>query len=82
VSVRAHRRALEIERDALRAGAAALALASARGDRAAKEALAALPARHAALTFEIDLNHEAVELAQAEDAAAAGMARRNPGLAR
>jgi hypothetical protein len=69
-AVRAHRRTLELERDALRAGAAALALASARGDRAAKEALAALPARHAALTFEIDLNGEAVALAQNEDAAA------------
>jgi hypothetical protein len=70
MAVSAHRRTLELERDALRAGAAALALASARGDQAAKEALAALPARHAALTFEIDLNGEAVALAQAEDAAA------------
>jgi hypothetical protein len=70
MAVRAHRRTLELERDTLRAGAAALALASARGDQAAKEALAALPARHAALTFEIDLNGEAVALAQAEDAAA------------
>jgi hypothetical protein len=70
IAVRAHRRTLELERDALRAGAAALALASSRGDQAAKEALAALPARHAALNFEIDLNGEAVELAQAEDAAA------------
>jgi hypothetical protein len=70
MAVRAHRRTLELERDALRAGAAALALASARGDQSAREALAALPARHAALTFEIDLNGEAVELAQNEDAAA------------
>jgi hypothetical protein len=69
-AVRAHRRTLELARDALRAGAAELALASARGDGGAREALAAIPARYAALTFEIDLNHEAVALAEAEDAAA------------
>jgi hypothetical protein len=69
-AVRAHRRTLELTRDALRAGAAELALASARGDQAAREALAAIPARYAALTFEIDLNSEAVALAAAEDVAA------------
>src|SRR5437879_1636802 len=68
--VRAHRKMLEIERDALRAGAVELALASAMGDRDAKAALAALPAKLAALQFEIDLGHQAMELAQGHDAAA------------
>jgi len=61
---------LEIERDALRAGAVELALASALGDLDAKAALAALPPKLAALQFEIDLNHQAHEMAQGHDAAA------------
>jgi hypothetical protein len=69
-AVIAHRRTLELERDALRAGAVELALASARGDVDARHTLAALPAKLAALQFEIDLNHQVQELAQAEDAAA------------
>src|SRR2546421_4665246 len=69
-AVRAHRKMLEIERDALRAGAVELALASALGDPTAKAALAALPAKLAALQFEIDLNHQAHELQQGHDAAA------------
>jgi hypothetical protein len=66
----AYRKTLEIERDALKASAAALAFASAKGDSAAREALAAIPGRLAALQFEIDLNHECQQLAHAEDAAA------------
>jgi hypothetical protein len=69
-AVRAHRKMLEIERDALRAGAVELALASALGDLGVKAALAALPAKLAALQFEIDLNHQAHELAYSQDAAA------------
>ena len=69
-AVRKHRNKLEIERDVLRAGAVELALASAKGDMDAKAALATLPAKLAALQFEIDLNHQAQELADAEDAAA------------
>ena len=68
--VRAHRKMLESERDALRESAVPLALASALGDPTAKAALAALPAKLAALQFEIDLNHQAHELAQGHDAAA------------
>jgi hypothetical protein len=68
--VLAHRRMLEMERDALRAGAIELALASARGDLSARSTLAALPAKLAALQFEIDLSHQAQELAHAEDATA------------
>ena len=66
----AYRKTLEIERDALRASAAELAFASAKGDSVAREALAAMPGRLAALQFEIDLNHECQQLAHAEDAAA------------
>jgi hypothetical protein len=66
----AYRKTLEIERDALRASAAALAFASAKGDSAAREALAAIPGRLAALEFEINLNHECQQLGHAEDAAA------------
>jgi hypothetical protein len=69
-TVLAHRRTLELERDALRAGAVELALASARGDLSARSTLAALPAKLAALQFEIDLSHQARERAYAEDAAA------------
>jgi hypothetical protein len=68
-AVLAHRKRLEIERDGfLRTGAAALALASARGDADAQAALAAIPAKFAAIQFEIDLNHEAHELAHKQDA--------------
>jgi hypothetical protein len=66
----AWRKTLEIERDALRASAAALAFASAKGDSAAREALAAIPSRLAALQFEINFSHECQQLAHAEDAAA------------
>jgi hypothetical protein len=69
-AVLAYRKTLEIERDTLKASAAALAFVSAKGDSAAREALAAIPGRLAALQFEIDLNHECQELAHAEDAAA------------
>src|SRR5665213_851800 len=69
-TVLAHRRTLELERDALRASAVALAFAATKGDPAARETLAALPAKLAALQFEVDLNHECQELAQAADAAA------------
>jgi hypothetical protein len=68
--VMAHRRTLELERDVLRAGAIEFAVASAMGDVDARNTLAALPAKLAALQFEIDLNHQAQELAHAEDAAA------------
>jgi hypothetical protein len=68
--VLAHRRTLELERDALRGGAVELAVASARGDVDARSTLAALPAKLAALQFEIDLSHQAQELAHAEDVAA------------
>jgi hypothetical protein len=66
----AHRRTLELERDALRAGAVELAVASAKGDLAARTTLAALPAKLAALQFEIDLSHQAQELAHDHDAVA------------
>jgi hypothetical protein len=66
----AHRRTLELERDALRAGAVELALASAKGDVEARNTLAALPAKLAALQFEIDLSHQAQEMAHEIDAAA------------
>jgi hypothetical protein len=66
--VLAHRKKLETERDGLRTGAAALALASAQGDADAQAALAAIPAKFAAIQFEIDLNHEAYELAHKLDA--------------
>ncbi|WP_445215684.1 hypothetical protein ACKWRH_24955 [Bradyrhizobium sp. Pa8] len=68
--VLAHRKRLEIERDALRTGAAELALRSARGDKIAQTELAAIPVRQAALQFEIDLNHDAHDLAVQQDAAA------------
>jgi hypothetical protein len=67
-AVRTYRRTLELERDVLRAGAIELAVASAKGDSAAREALAAMPGRLAALQFEIDLNFEAVEQARKLDA--------------
>jgi len=68
--VLAHRRTLELQRDALRVGAVELALASAKGDLSARSALAALPAKLASLQFELDLSHQAQELAHAEDARA------------
>ena len=69
-TVLAHRRTLELERDALRTGATELALASAKGEPEARSALAALPAKLAALQFEIDLSHQAQELAHDHDAIA------------
>jgi hypothetical protein len=69
-AVIAHRRTLELDRDALRAGAIELAFASAMGNLEARNTLAALPAKLASLQFEIDLNHQAQELGHAEDAAA------------
>jgi hypothetical protein len=66
-AVLAHRKKLEIERDALRAGAAELALKSARGDTAAQAALWAMPGKQAGLQFEIDQNHAAHELAMKQD---------------
>jgi hypothetical protein len=63
-----HRKKLETERDGLHTGAAALALASALGDADAQAALAAIPAKFAAIQFEIDLNHDAYELAHKQDA--------------
>lgn len=68
--VLARRRTLELERDALRAAAVDLALASAMGDAGARTRLAALPVKLAALDFEIDLSHQAQELAHVQDAAA------------
>src|SRR5258705_9076792 len=69
-AVRAHRRTLELSLDALRAGAAELALASARGRTGAQDALAALYGKIRATEFEIECNHQACELAALEDAAA------------
>jgi len=69
-SVLVHRKRLEAERDGLRAGAAVLALKSSQGDSAAQAELAAIPGRLAALTFEIDMNHEAHQLAIQQDSAA------------
>jgi hypothetical protein len=63
----AHRKKLELERDALRTGAAELALKSAQGDTAAQAALWAIPAKQAGLQFEIDQNHAACELATKQD---------------
>jgi hypothetical protein len=66
-AVRAHRKKLEAERDGLRTGAAELARASALGDADAQAALAAIPNKFAALQLEIDMNHEAYELAHKHD---------------
>jgi hypothetical protein len=63
----AYRKTLEIECDTLRASAAPLAFASAKGDSSAREALAAIPGRLAALQFEINLNHECQQLSEQED---------------
>jgi hypothetical protein len=62
-----HRKKLEIERDAMRDGAAELALRSAQGDTAAQAALWAIPAKQAGLQFEIDQNHAAYALAAKQD---------------
>jgi hypothetical protein len=62
-----YRKKLEHERDGLRTGAAELARLAALGDAAAKASLAAIPGKHAALQFEIDLNHEAYDLAHKHD---------------
>lgn len=67
-SVRDYRRKLELERDALRTGTAELARLAALGDADAKASLAAIPGKIASLQFEIDLNHEAYELAHKRDA--------------
>jgi hypothetical protein len=69
-AVRAHRRTLELSLDALKAGVGELALASARGNPGAQEALAALCGRLRAIEFEIECNHQARELATQQDAAA------------
>jgi hypothetical protein len=69
-AVRAHRQTLELSRDALKAGAAELALASARGKAGAQDALAALCGKIRATEFEIECNNAAFELATQEDAAA------------
>jgi hypothetical protein len=69
-AVKARRLALELERDALRAGAVVFAVDSALvGDLDARNRLAAIPAKLAALQFEIDLNHEAQQLAHETDVA-------------
>lgn len=68
--VRAHRRTLDLSLDALKAGAAELALASARGRVGAQDALAALHWKIRATEFEIECSHQAYELAMREDAAA------------
>jgi hypothetical protein len=69
-AVRAHRRTLELSLDALKAGAAEPALASAKGRAGAQDALAALYLKIRAIEFEIECNHAACELAAREDAAA------------
>jgi hypothetical protein len=69
-AVLAHRKKLEAERDALRTGVAELALKSAQGDTDAQAELWAIPARLASLQFEVDLSHQAQELAHVADAAA------------
>jgi hypothetical protein len=69
-AVRAHRGTLDRSLDALKASAASFALASARGEPGAQDALAALHGKILATEFEIWLNSAAVELASQEDAAA------------
>jgi hypothetical protein len=65
--VLAHRKKLEVERDGLRANAAELALKAALGDGAAQAELASIPGKHAALTFEIDMNAAAHDIAKQRD---------------
>jgi hypothetical protein len=67
-AVRAHRRMLELSLDALKARAAQLALASARGEPGAQAALSALHGKIQATEFEIGCNPAAFELASKEDA--------------
>jgi hypothetical protein len=69
-AVRAHRRTLELSLDALKAGAAQLALASARGEPGAQDDLAALCLKIWTTEFEIFCNHAAAELATQQDTAA------------
>jgi hypothetical protein len=68
--VRAHRQILELSLGTLKASAAKLALASARGKAGAQDDLAALYLKIRATEFEIECNHAAAELATQEDAAA------------
>jgi hypothetical protein len=65
--VRVYRHTLEASLDVLRASRAGLALASARGDTAARENLAALRLKIRAVEFEIECNHAAFELAEKQD---------------
>jgi hypothetical protein len=67
-AVRAHRQTLELSLEALKASAAKLALASARGKTGAQDALAALDLKIRTAEFEIVCNHAAAELATQEDA--------------
>ena len=69
-TVRAHRQTLELSLTALRASAAELALASAKGKAGARDALAALYLKIRVTEFSIECNHLAAELATQEDAAA------------
>jgi hypothetical protein len=66
-AVLAHRKKLEIERDALRTGAAELALKSAQGDASAQAALSALHRKIGDLEFEINCNSLAFDLATTQD---------------
>jgi hypothetical protein len=66
-AVLAHRKKLDIERDALCAGGADLALKSAQGDTDAQAELRAIPAKQVGLQFEIDQNRAAYALAAKQD---------------
>jgi hypothetical protein len=66
-AVRAHRQTLELALDALKAGAAELALASARGRAGAQDALAALHRKVGDIEFEIKCHSLAVDLATTQD---------------
>jgi hypothetical protein len=68
--VRAHRQTLELALEALKASAADLALASARGKAGAQDDLAALYLKIRTTEFEIFCNHAAAELATQQDTAA------------
>jgi hypothetical protein len=69
-AVRKHLQTLELLLDALKASAAALALASARAEPGAQAALAALHGKILAAEFEISCNPAARILASKEDSAA------------
>jgi len=69
-AVRKHRRELEVSRDELKAARAGLALASARGEPGAQDAVAALRREIGDLEFEIECNGPAYELAEQQDVAA------------